>query len=47
VLKSVTRERLVKALHAGDDLACAVVICKLFSRSLEEQSEVNAATGTL
>jgi hypothetical protein len=30
LLEAVTRERLVKTEQAGKDLACAVVICKMW-----------------
>jgi hypothetical protein len=30
LIEVVTREKLVKTLQAGKDLACAVVICKLW-----------------
>jgi hypothetical protein len=30
LLEAVTRERLVKTQQAGRDLACAVVICKVW-----------------
>jgi hypothetical protein len=35
LLEAVTRERLVNTQQAGKDLACAVVICKMFGLAME------------
>jgi hypothetical protein len=34
IVKAVTRKRLVKTLRAGKDLACALVICKVWSLAM-------------
>jgi hypothetical protein len=34
LLKTVTRKLLVKTLQAGKELACAVVICKVWKSAI-------------
>jgi hypothetical protein len=34
LLEAITRERLVKILQAEKDLACAVVICKVWRMAM-------------
>jgi hypothetical protein len=34
LLEAVTRKRLVKTLQAGEDLACAVLICKVWKSAI-------------
>jgi hypothetical protein len=34
LLEAVTMKRLVKALQAGKDLACAVVICEVWKSAI-------------